>query len=142
MTDTVPSSTRSRIMSRIKSKGTKPEIRVRRLLHSLGYRYRLHRADLPGRPDLVFPSRRKVIFVNGCFWHQHPGCDQAHIPFDNRKYWLPKLTRNRARDERNVALLIEHGWDVTTVWECQLKDMAMTADRLIEFLEKRSLDNP
>ena len=142
MTDTVPSSTRSRIMSRIKSKGTKPEIRVRRLLHSLGYRYRLHRADLPGRPDLVFPSRRKVIFVNGCFWHQHPGCHQAHIPFDNRKYWLPKLTRNRARDERNVALLIEHGWDVTTVWECQLKDMAMTADRLIEFLEKRSLDNP
>lgn len=138
MPDSFSSSTRSRIMSGIKSKGTKPEIQVRRLLHNLGYRYRLHRADLPGRPDLVFPSRRKVVFVNGCFWHNHPGCARAHIPSGNKDYWLPKLTNNRERDERNVQLLKEKGWGVMTVWECQLKDMSTTSQRLTEFLEQGS----
>ena len=138
MPDVFSPSTRSRIMSKIRSKGTKPEILVRRLLHGLGYRYRLHRVDLPGRPDLVFPSRRKVVFVNGCFWHNHPGCARAHIPSGNRGYWLTKLTRNRERDQHNVALLKEKGWAVMTVWECQLKDMTITSKRLTEFLEHRS----
>lgn len=137
MPDTVPPEVRRQIMSRIRSKGTKPEMTVRRLLHSLGYRYRLHRTDLPGRPDLVFPSRRKVVFVNGCFWHYHVGCDQAHIPGSNRDYWQRKLKRTRERDERNTALLRESGWAVTTVWECQLKDMEATTDRLVNFLERR-----
>ena len=141
MPDKVSAATRSRMMSRIRSKGTKPEIVVRRLLHSLGYRYRLHRSDLPGRPDLVFPSRRKVVFVNGCFWHYHAGCPQAHIPADNRHYWLPKLTRTRSRDELNVSLLQRLGWDVVTVWDCELKDMTNTTKQLIRFLEEEICDD-
>lgn len=128
-------------MSKIKSKDTKPEIVVRRLLHGLGYRYRLHRTDLPGRPDLVFPSRRKIVFVNGCFWHYHEGCKTSHIPAGNQEYWQSKLARNRERDERNVALLKEDGWDVATVWECEMDNMAMIAERLIEFLSRNSSDN-
>ena len=135
MTDTVSPEVRSRIMAQVKSKGMKPEMQVRRLLHGLGYRYRLHRKDLPGRPDLVFPSRRKVVFVNGCFWHKHSGCPRVRIPATNRDYWQSKLERNRARDERNITLLQENGWKVITVWECQLRDSKTIADRLISFLE-------
>ena len=135
MTDTVTPEVRSRIMARVKSKGTKPEMVVRRTLHGLGYRYRLHRTDLPGRPDLTFPSRRKVLFVNGCFWHNHPNCANVRVPISNREYWIPKLERNRARDLRNLSLLEESGWAVTTVWECQLSDLEAVTDRLIEFLE-------
>ena len=135
MTDTVSPEVRSRVMSHVKSKGMKPEMQVRRLLHGLGYRYRLHRADMPGRPDLVFPSRRKVVFVNGCFWHKHSGCPRVRIPVTNRDYWLPKLERNRARDERNIALLQEDGWEVMTVWECQLRDLPATTEGLVAFLE-------
>ncbi len=133
--DTVTPEARSRIMARVKSKGMKPEMRVRRLLHRLGFRYRLHRADLPGRPDLVFPSRRKVIFVNGCFWHRHDGCPRVRIPTTNREYWIAKLDRNHARDAHNIALLQEQGWAVLTVWECQLRDLPATAERLVAFLE-------
>ena len=136
MTDTVSPEIRSRIMARVKSKGMKPEMKVRRLLHSLGYRYRLHRADLPGQPDLVFPSRRKVVFVNGCFWHNHSGCSRVRIPAANRDYWLSKLNRNKARDKRNVALLKESGWAVMTVWECQLRDLTTPTEQLIAFLER------
>lgn len=121
-------------MARVKSKDMKPEMRVRRLLHGLGYRYRLHRADLPGRPDLVFPSRRKVIFVNGCFWHRHAGCARVRVPAANRDYWLAKLERNQARDTRNIALLKKNGWAVMTVWECQLQDMSATTKHLLAFL--------
>ena len=135
MADTVSPATRSRIMAQVKSKGMKPELRVRRLLHGLGYRYRLHRADLPGRPDLVFPARRKVVFVNGCFWHRHAGCGKVRIPATNRDYWLAKLERNHARDIRNIALLTGQGWAVATVWECELRDLAATAERLVDFLE-------
>ena len=135
MADTVSPETRSRIMARVKSKGMKPELRVRRLLHGLGYRYRLHRADLPGRPDLVFPARRKVVFVNGCFWHRHDGCSKVRIPATNRDYWIAKLERNHDRDARNIALLTAQGWAVATVWECELRDMAATAERLVDFLE-------
>ena len=135
MTDTVSPETRSRVMAQVKSKGMKPEMKVRRLLHGLGYRYRLQRADLPGKPDLVFPSRRKIVFVNGCFWHNHSDCPRVRIPASNRDYWLSKLERNKARDERNIRLLEEIGWSVTTVWECQLKDFQATTERLVEFLK-------
>ena len=134
MADTVSPQTRSRIMARVKSKGMKPEMKVRRLLHGLGYRYRLHRADLPGRPDLVFPARRKVVFVNGCFWHRHDGCPRVRIPATNRDYWIAKLERNHVRDARNVVLLQEQGWESLTVWECELKDLTAAAECLVTFL--------
>ena len=134
MVDTVSPEVRSRIMAQVKSKGMKPEMRVRRLLHGLGYRYRLHRKDLPGRPDIVFSSRRKVVFVNGCFWHKHSGCPRVRIPATNRDYWQAKLERNRTRDERNIALLEESGWATITVWECQLIDIESVTERLTDFL--------
>ena len=121
-------------MSRVKSKGMKPELEVRRLLHSLGYRFRLHRADLPGKPDLVFPSRKKVVFVNGCFWHSHPGCVRVRIPATNRSYWVSKLERNSARDAHNLVLLEEMGWVPFTVWECELQDLTEVKRRLVTFL--------
>ena len=142
MADTVSPEVRSRIMARVKSKGMKPELRVRRLLHGLGYRYRLHRADLPGRPDLVFPSRRKVVFVNGCFWHRHAGCPKVRIPATNRAYWVAKLERNHARDARNIARLDEQGWAVATVWECELQDLSTAAARLIDFLGQPGRADP
>ena len=135
MADTVSAQVRSRIMAQVKSKDTKPELAVRRLLHGLGYRYRLHRKDLPGRPDLVFPLRRKVIFVNGCFWHSHAGCEKARLPSSNREYWAAKLNRNKTRDERNLALIKEGGWDPMVVWECELVDMDAVARNLIAFLK-------
>ena len=123
MADTVTSERRSEIMSGIRSKGTKPELAVRRLLHAMGYRFRLHRRDLPGKPDLVFPGRRKVIFVHGCFWHQHadPDCKIARRPKSNREYWLPKLDRNSARDAEHQASLRGKGWDVLVIWECEVR---------------------
>ena len=135
MVDTVPPEVRSRIMAQVKSKRMKPEMKVRRLAHGLGYRYRLHRKDLPGKPDMVFVSRRKVVFVNGCFWHKHDGCPRVRIPKANRDYWVGKLERNRARDERNLALLAQDGWGVMTVWECELGDMSAVADGLVAFLD-------
>ena len=137
MVDTVPPDVRSRIMAQVKSVGMMPEMKVRRLLHGLGYRYRLHRKDLPGRPDLTFASRRKVVFVNGCFWHKHADCPRVRIPATNRDYWLSKLERNKSRDERNVKLLEKLDWEVMTVWECQLHDLAEAAQRLVAFLDSR-----
>ncbi len=134
MADTVSPEIRSQVMARVKSKGMKPEMTVRRLVHGLGYRYRLHRADLPGRPDLVFPARRKVIFVNGCFWHRHDGCPRVRIPATNRDYWITKLERNYARDVRNVALLRELGWSELVVWECQLRDLSAAEEQIVAFL--------
>ncbi len=136
MVDKVAPEVRSRIMAQVKSKDMKPEMQVRRLLHGLGYRYRLHRTDLPGKPDLVFQGRRKIIFVNGCFWHFHPGCCRVRIPATNQVYWLAKLKRNRARDERNLKMLRHNGWKVLTVWECQLRDLRKTTERLIAFLDE------
>lgn len=137
MVDKVTPDVRSRIMAQVKSKGMKPEMQVRRLLHGLGYRYRLHRTDLPGKPDLVFSGRNKIVFVNGCFWHFHPGCSRVRIPATNRAYWLDKLNRNRARDERNLKLLRDGGWEVMIVWECQLKDLAKTTECLVAFLGEK-----
>lgn len=121
-------------MRRVKGKNTSPEMRVRRLVHRLGYRYRLHDRDLPGRPDLVFRPKRRVIFVHGCFWHQHPGCRYGALPRTRLDYWLPKLDRNRVRDRENLDALHDLGWEVMVVWECETKDEERLGLRLLEFL--------
>lgn len=134
--DTLSHEERSKRMALVKSRNTKPEMLVRRLLHSLGYRYRLHRKDLPGKPDIVFPSRRKIIQVHGCFWHQHPDpyCKLARTPNSRQEYWLPKLQRNREHDQANNAALENLGWQVIEVWECPLKDLDALERRLVNFL--------
>jgi DNA mismatch endonuclease (patch repair protein) len=119
-------------MSRIRGKNTRPELLVRRLVHGLGFRYRLHRSDLAGTPDLAFIGRRKVIFVHGCFWHGHKCVGRE--PKSNRDYWVAKITRNKTRDTDNEDLLRGLGWSVLTLWECELKDRAGLADRLKAFL--------
>ncbi len=121
-------------MSRIRAKDTRPEMRVRRLLHGLGYRYRLHAPDLPGRPDLVFRPQRKAIFVHGCFWHRHQGCLRSQVPKTRRDFWLAKLDGNVRRDRRNQAALRDQGWGVLVVWECETKDLDQVAGRVREFL--------
>lgn len=123
-------------MRRIRAKDTKPEMRVRRLVHAMGYRYRLHRKDLPGKPDLVFGPRRKVILVQGCFWHQHddPDCKIARAPKSRLEYWGPKLQRNVARDRANRAALEESGWSVLEIWECQTTDVEDLEERIRGFL--------
>ena len=124
-------------MRRIRSQDMKPELLVRRLLHGLGYRYRLHRVDLPGKPDIVFASRKKVIFVHGCFWHGHddPNCvDGRRKPKSNLDYWLPKLARNKARDEQQQRELKANGWSVLAVWECETKDQQKLEKKLTTFL--------
>lgn len=136
MVDTLTPKERSERMGRIRGSGTKPEMLVRRLVHGMGYRYRLHRRDLPGTPDLVFPSRRKVIFVHGCFWHRHPdpNCPLARLPKSRLDFWRPKLEGNRERDVRNQARLRELGWDAIVVWECQLSDLEALKARIGEVL--------
>ncbi|MEQ8406419.1 MAG: very short patch repair endonuclease [Oceanicaulis sp.] len=125
---------RSRVMARVKGKDTKPELKVRRLAHALGYRFRLHRKDLPGTPDLAFPGRRKVIFVHGCFWHGHACARGARKPKTRADYWAAKIARNRARDAAAQAALSELGWDALVLWECELKDVDALAGRLRRFL--------
>jgi DNA mismatch endonuclease (patch repair protein) len=121
MTDIVDSSTRSRMMAGIQGKDTTPEMQIRRGLHALGFRFRLHDRKLPGRPDLVLPGYRAVIFVHGCFWHHHPGCHYATMPATRPDFWQKKFRENRERDARNRQKLEEQGWRVFTVWECGLK---------------------
>lgn len=135
--DRVSPEVRSRTMRAIRSKDMKPELAVRHLVHGMGYRYRLHRHDLLGRPDMVFPGRRKVIFVHGCFWHQHsdPDCKLAHVPRSNLDYWQPKLARTRERDRDNLASLKTAGWDTLVVWECELKLGKNLEKKLRRFLE-------
>ena len=122
MVDTLTKAERSERMSRVRGKDTKPELIVRRLVHGMGYRYRLHRRDLPGTPDLVLPSRKKAIFIHGCFWHRHPdpACKLARLPKSRLDFWKPKLEGNRRRDRENQARLRKLGWDVLVVWECQI----------------------
>ena len=133
--DTLNPAERSARMSLVRGKDTKPELVVRRLVHGMGYRYRLHRRDLPGTPDLVFPGRGKVIFIHGCFWHRHMNCSLARLPKSRIEFWLPKLTMNADRDVRNVRALRRLGWGVMTIWECQLRDIAKLADRIRRFLD-------
>jgi DNA mismatch endonuclease, patch repair protein len=122
-------------MRRIKSKGMKPELTVRRAVHRMGYRYSLHHPELPGKPDLVLKRLRKIIEVRGCFWHQHRGCVDSHIPKSKTDYWAPKLSRNKRRDATNLRKLRRLGWDVLVIWECFAKDPARLAKRLQAFLE-------
>jgi len=117
--DIVTPQRRSAIMSRIRGKDTKPEMRVRRFIHGLGLRYRLHRKDLPGRPDLVFPSRRLAVFVHGCFWHGHEGCGLAYKPKSNVEFWTNKLKKNQERDARAIRELSGLGWETKVIWECE-----------------------
>jgi DNA mismatch endonuclease (patch repair protein) len=130
----VPDSIRAK-MARIRKRNTRPELIVRRCAHRLGYRFRLHRTDLPGTPDIVFPGLRKVILVHGCFWHQHACALGAKQPRTHQHYWLPKLARNVERDHATQGELIERGWDVLVIWECEVKDQASLAKRLRSFLK-------
>ena len=124
---------RSAVMRAVKGADTGPEMLVRRLVHRMGYRYGLHCKDLPGRPDLVFRRLRKVIFVHGCFWHMH-SCPAGRIPGSRRQYWGPKLEANALRDRRHVAALRKAGWNVLTVWECELRNEEKLASRIRRFL--------
>lgn len=134
MTDTLTPSERSERMSLVRNKDTKPELAVRHLVHGLGFRYRLHRLDLPGKPDLVFPARRKVILVHGCFWHRHPGCYLARLPKSRLDFWVPKLERNRENDLLKHEELRRLGWNVLVVWECELRDLDGLTRKITEFL--------
>jgi len=132
--DVVSRAKRSEMMSGIRGKDTKPELAVRRLVHSLGYRFRLHRRDLPGSPDIVLPRLRKIIFVHGCFWHRHPDCRFAYTPKANAEFWLQKLTSNVRRDVAVRSALVAQGWDVMVVWECEVGDSQVLARRLRAYL--------
>jgi len=125
---------RSEIMAAVKSKNTQPELIVRRLLFSLGYRYRIHNSKLPGNPDIIFPSRRKIILVHGCFWHGHDCTAGQNRSISNVEYWTGKLTRNVERDQKNLELLKNAGWSVLVIWECTLKNLDRLRNRLKAFL--------
>jgi len=133
VTDVVDAATRSRMMSGIGGKNTKPELLVRKALFAAGFRFRLHRKDLPGRPDVVLPSRRVVVFVHGCFWHAHQGCRYAKIPATRREFWEAKLAANVERDRRAREALLSAGWRVLVVWECATRSSGVR-ERLSELL--------
>ena len=132
---------RSELMSRIRSKDTRPEMLVRRLVHGMGYRYRLHAKELPGRPDLVFRPRRKAIFVHGCFWHRHEGCPANRMPNTRREFWRRKLNGNVQRDLRNREMLEREGWRVLIIWECETKDLDRIASAVTRFLGPSGVDS-
>ena len=135
--DTLSPAERSERMSRVRNKGSRAELLVRSLVHRLGYRFRLHRVGLPGRPDLVFPARRKVIFVHGCFWHRHPdpACALARLPKSRQEFWVPKLEGNRRRDLRVEDELNSLGWRSLVIWECQLRDSSFLKNEIRTFLD-------
>lgn len=139
MADTLTPPQRSERMARVRGKDTRPEMKVRSIVHGMGYRYRLHRRSLPGSPDLVFPSRRAVIFVHGCFWHRHddPRCKRARLPKSRPEFWLPKLEANRQRDARNKTALESSGWRVLELWECQLGERDQIEQKVKDFLGVR-----
>lgn len=134
MVDSVAPALRSEIMSRIRSKDTRPEMIVRRLLHKEGFRYRLHVAELPGKPDLVFVRQKKVIFIHGCFWHMHECRGQARVPKTNVEFWAAKLRKNKERDDKNLRELRQLGWSYLIIWECELRNEELLANvrRFIE----------
>ena len=136
MSDVFTPEKRSAVMRRVKGRDTSPEMKVRRLLTRLGARYRLHRKDLPGKPDIVMPGRRLALFVHGCFWHGHDCARGARVPKANRDYWTAKVARNRARDEAAREALTGSGWRVETLWECELKDEGAVTARLEDLLRR------
>lgn len=136
MPDSLSPDERSRRMALIRGVDTKPEMQVRQLVHGMGYRYRLHGRNLPGKPDLVFRKRHAVVFVHGCFWHRHQGCHLARLPKSRLDFWEPKLEANRERDARNMTELQKMGWRVLVVWECELKDIDALRSRLRRFLDE------
>lgn len=125
---------RSANMARIQAKNTAPELIVRKAAHRLGFRFRLHRKDLPGKPDLVFPRLKKIVFVHGCFWHRHEACQFAYMPKSNVSFWHKKFEGNKARDKKNLQLLKAQGWDVLVIWECETGDATNLYDQLGAFL--------
>ena len=135
MTDTLSPSERSERMSRIKSKNSTPEVKLRRLIHGMGFRYRLHKKGLPGKPDLVFKSRRAIVFMHGCFWHRHGNCHLARLPKSRVEFWEKKLESNRIRDKRNLVLLRELGWESLVVWECELTETEKVRGKIQRFLK-------
>lgn len=132
--DTVSPAVRSALMSRIRSKNTKPELVVRSLLHRLGYRFRIHRKDLAGNPDIVLPKHRKIVLVHGCFWHGHT-CRLASKPKTNVEYWAEKIFKNKSRDERNLETLSAQGWAVLVLWECEVRAMDGLVERIVDFMQ-------
>lgn len=137
MTDTRTPEQRTAIMRAVRSKDTGPELKVRRLAHRLGYRFRLHVKALPGKPDIVFPRLNKIILVHGCFWHGH-GCKYGKLPKSRQDFWEPKIAANRARDRRTIRALRSLGWDVKVIWQCQTKDLKKLGKRVATFLERKS----
>jgi DNA mismatch endonuclease (patch repair protein) len=131
----LPPEIRLRVMRSIRKIDTAPEIAVRRVIHGMGLRYRLHVAELPGTPDIVLPRLRKIVFVHGCFWHQHTGCRLARLPRSRPEYWIPKFARNQERDESTEKALAARGWRVLVVWECQIGDAEQLRRRLSSFLQ-------
>ena len=123
-------------MAAVGSKDTEPELKLRKMLHALGYRYRLHDARLPGKPDIVFARRRAAVFVNGCFWHRHEGCRYATTPKTDTDFWQSKFEANKARDKRNIVALKRLGWRVAVVWQCQLKSPQKVLSRVVRFLDR------
>jgi len=134
MADVLNPKQRKFCMSRIKGKNTKPEMVVRSLVHRMGYRYRLHDSKLPGKPDLVFKNRRKVVFVHGCFWHIHENCKYATMPKTRKRFWKEKLNANKKRDENNIKQLNRDGWDSMVIWECDLRKIDELGARVKDFL--------
>ena len=137
MTDIISPERRSALMARIKSRDTRPELRVRRMAHAMGLRFRLHRKDLPGTPDLVFPGRRIALFVHGCFWHRHPGCPKAYEPKSRVDFWQGKFRDNIARDEKAAAGLAAAGWKPVIIWECETE----APDTLEKIIRERIIDS-
>lgn len=134
MADRITTAQRSKLMGRIRRANTKPELLIRRMLHGMGYRFRVQLKGVPGRPDLAFTRRRKIVQVHGCFWHCHEGCPSARIPSTRTKFWIAKFARNRERDVRLETAAAEAGWQSLIVWECELKDTSALEAKLVDFL--------
>lgn len=126
---------RSEVMSKVKGRNTTPELKVRQALHAMGYRFRLHRKDLPDKPDIVLPKYRLCLFVHGCFWHQHKGCKRATVPATNSEFWAIKFEQNRRRDENNTSALVQAGWKVCVIWECQTMDKITLSAAIMSCVE-------
>lgn len=142
MVDTLDQPSRSRVMARVKGKNTRPELLVRKMVFAAGYHYRIHVKDLPGCPDLIFPGKRKVIFVHGCFWHRHEGCKSARMPKSRIDFWSAKLNGNKLRDTRTYDALLGAGWQVMVVWECDLRHPEAVAKAIKIFLDAPLRSSP